>query len=115
MSTTWDLFNQRIGRMDDGSFLGMIESLSKLESLNPEVVVPGHGQTGDISMVNQTKRLHILFYGSVESQYEEGLADFEMKPKVVDELRDYSEWGGFDEGIGRWVSIGYLEVEENNF
>ena len=27
----------------------------------------------------------------------------------------FTDWDGFEDGIGRMVSLGYLEVEENNF
>ena len=113
---TGDLvFNRRLGRMDDGSFVGLSNSLAELIALAPEVVVPGHGITGDIDLIADHKQLHDMIYKIIEEQFEEGLTDFEIKPLVMEQLTAFSHWEGFESGIGRVVSIGYLEVEENAF
>lgn len=109
------IFNQRTGRMDDGSFLGLMGMLEFLESLNPDVVVPGHGKTGKADMIAEASRFHADLYGTVETLYEEGLSDFEMKDQVVEKLKAYHHYDGFDDNIGRLISLGYLEIEENNF
>ena len=113
---TGDLvFNRRLGRMDDGSFLGLIETLDHLIGLNPEKVIPGHGQTSDVSIVQAMRDLHHAIYSTVETEYESGKSDFEMKDVVVENTMPFQKWDGYKDGIGRLVSLGYLEVEENEF
>ena len=109
------VFNHRLGRMDDGSFIGSIDTVDHLISLEASVVVPGHGKTGGAELLADMQRLQKTLYETIESKFEEGVPDFEMKPTVVDVLSEFSDWEGFEEGIGRMVSLGYLEVEENNF
>ena len=113
---TGDLvFNDRMGRMDDGHFGGSIETLDHLIALQPEVVVPGHGFTGDITIIEKMRKLFGVIMQTIKVKYEEGLSDFEVKPWVVKELDEFTGWSGFDEAIGRLTSIGYLEVEEESF
>ena len=113
---TGDLvFNNRVGLMDDGSFTGLVEFLTELEGMNPQTVVPGHGATGDISLITNSRRFHGIIYDTVETLYEDGMPDFEMKPRVQEALIEFADWDGFEDGIGRLISLSYLEVEENNF
>jgi len=113
---TGDLvFNKRLGRMDDGHFSGLLETLDYLLTLAPTVVVPGHGQTSDVSAIEKTRQLHGQMFESIAAQFDEGLSDFEMKDSVVEQLSEFSDWSGFEQGIGRMISLGYLEIEENSF
>ncbi len=113
---TGDLvFNKRFGRMDGGHFQGLNDFLAHLISLNPAVVVPGHGETAGIELIDQMMDLNQIIYQTVQEHYEEGLSDFEIKPIVIENLGEYTSWAGFDEGIGRVVSLCYIEVEENSF
>ena len=83
--------------------------------MEPAIVVPGHGATGDASLIENSLKFHQIIYKTVEELYEEGVSDFEMKPAVAEALAEYSEWEALDEALGRLISISYLEVEENNF
>ncbi len=109
------VFNDRVGRMDDGTYTGLATTLEALIALSPEHVVPGHGQTEDATLLEESLRLYAGIYEVVEEKFEEGLSDYEIKPFVVERLSEFADWGGFDESIGRLVSLAYLEVEENNF
>lgn len=107
--------NERLGRMDEGHFSGLVETLDYLSSIAPDVVVPGHGQTGNVSIIEDSRRLHHLIYQTIKQKFDEGLSDFEIKPFVVEQLDGFRTWTGFDDGIGRMISQGYLEVEEDSF
>lgn len=107
--------NRRLGIMDDGHFRGLTGFLEFLIDLNPRTVVPGHGQTADVSIIAATKDLMDRVYSIVEAGFEEGLTDFEIKPMVLAELAEYSDWDTFEDSIGRIVSLCYLEIEEDNF
>lgn len=108
--------NHRIVRMDDGSFAGNIAALDKVrQDVSAKVLVPGHGRTGGWEIVDAYRDYLATLYGAVESLYEEGLSDFEMKPKVAERLAAYKDWAGFEDELGKHVSLAYLQVEEAAF
>ena len=109
------VLNARLARMDDGYFKGMMVTLAHLDSLGADVVVPGHGQTAGRELLDQASGFYRTLYDAVEAGFEEGMGDFEIKPLAVGALGDYADWGGFEDGIGRVVSLLYLEIEEENF
>ncbi|HHT00196.1 MAG TPA: MBL fold metallo-hydrolase, partial [Thiomicrospira sp.] len=50
--------------------------------------------------------------------YDEGLSDFEMKPKIMAEpfMKNVaSKWPGYEGTIGTFVSIAVVEAEANMF
>jgi hypothetical protein len=47
--------------------------------------------------------------------YEKGLSDIEMKANAVAKLADYQQWPGFEEEIGRHISLAILEAEKAAF
>ena len=113
---TGDLvFNRRLGRIDDGRFSGLLETLDHLIELEPAIVVPGHGITGDVGLVKTSRRLHSLIYDGVAELFEEGMPDFEMKSVIADRMEEFSDWDDFEASFGRFISLAYLEVEEENF
>ena len=109
-------FFQRLGRMDDGSFKGNIEILEQAISLNADVYVPGHGPTtlGPHSAQAYLEYLELL-YERTFSFYEAGIADFEIREKILPEFGQWQSWNGFAEIFGRHLSLVYLEIEEASF
>ena len=73
-----------------------------------------HGPTGSKEIPEATKRFLDILYTSVERYYNDGLQDFEMRDKVVEDLAEFSSWRGMDE-IGRVISFVYQEVEAAEF
>ena len=110
-----NLFNGRFGRSSEGTIKGVIDSCEKIMQLKPVVIVPGHGQTGDMVMFNHALDAFRILYKIVEEQFEDDVSDFEMKPLVVKALSDYKEWEEFDNLLGKAISQAYLEIEEANF
>ena len=76
-------------------------------------VVVGHGNSGKIELIKDFGGFYRDIRASVGKYYEEGMMDFEMKPKVVADLAKYRDWHAFDERIGPYISqvIGELESE----
>jgi len=105
----------RILRMDDGSFRDNIKAMDKAISLNLEHYVPGHGPTGDVQIAHLQREFFDILYKQVAIHYEEGMEDFEMKPKVEAALYKFKDWSGFEEEIGKQISIAKLEVEKAEF
>lgn len=106
---------KRIARMDDASFKGSIAACEIATKLAARHYVPGHGPSGDASLVTAFQRYLTTLYSEVERLYEEGLADFEMKPEIVRTLQPYADWVNFDDQVGRHISLAILEVEKNSF
>ena len=105
----------RIANMDDGSYLGTFETMDKLEAnTNTISWVPGHGAFGP-DVLKRNRELFEGIYRSVEKYYDQGLMDYEMKDKILEDPRvaKYQQWYGFKSTIGRYISIAYLEVEKN--
>lgn len=107
--------NGRLGRLDDGNFKGLITFLDRMLALEGAVYVPGHGETGASEVVTAYKEMMELIYNTVETEYENGLADFEIKPLVEAQISDKSIWTDLEASLGRFISLAYLEVEEDSF
>lgn len=106
---------QRVIRMDDGGFRDNIKACDRAIALNLKHYVPGHGPTGDVSRVKAMRDYLQIIYQSVAELYEQGLSDFEMKPVIVKKLSAFKSWSGFDEQVGKTISLALLEVEQAEF
>jgi len=97
------------------SFKGNLAALAIGEKLNATVYVPGHGKSGDKSIIDSYRKFIVALKSEVKKHFDEGMSDYEMKPKVIKALQPYQAWSGFDENIGRLISLAYLEVENESF
>ncbi len=109
--------NKRIVRMDDGSFAGTVAALEKVkqDAFAAKVLVPGHGKTGGWEIVDANRDYMATLYGTVEVLFEEGISDFEMKPQIAEKLAAFKDWAGFEDELGKHISLAYLQVEEAAF
>ncbi|MEN8175189.1 MAG: MBL fold metallo-hydrolase [Pseudomonadota bacterium] len=107
--------NGRIVRMDDGSFPGNVAALDLAMELDVSVVVPGHGRSGDKSVIEAYRRYLTQLYAAVAELYEEGMGDFEMKDRVAARLEEFGDWVNFEDELGKHISLAYLEIEANEF
>lgn len=106
---------QRIGRLDDASFRGSIGACDRALDLGLKHYIPGHGPSGGPESVKPFCDYLKKLYAKVTELYDEGLSDFEMKDAVVEHLSDYQDWSGFDDEIGRHISLALLEIERAEF
>lgn len=97
------------------SFSGNLTALAIGEKTNAKVFIPGHGQSGNQSIINPYRYFITSLKDEVKKYYDQGMTDFEMKPKVINALSKYKSWSGFDENIGRLINLAYLEVENEAF
>jgi len=107
--------NERIVRMDDASFTGLIDTLERAKAIPAKVLVPGHGATGGPEIIDENLRYVSTLHEAVAVLFEEGLSDFEMKDTIAERLADYEDWAGFDDELGKHISLAYLEVEAEAF
>lgn len=110
-----NVMHMRIGRMNDGSFRGNLEACNTALSLELETYVPGHGPSGGPDVVTRYRDYLKRLYEETGKLYEEGLADFEMKDRVVASLGDWQNWPGFDDEVGRHISLAVIETEQAAF
>lgn len=110
-----NVFHKRIGRMDDATFQGNINACDVAIKLGAKVYIPGHGPTGDVRIAKKFRSYLATVYETVKLLVEEGLSDFEMKPRVVAKLKPYYNWNGFKDQIGKHVSLAMLEAEKAMF
>ncbi len=93
-----------------------IRFLEELQALDSEVVIPGHGDVGDVKLI---VRLHDYFqslWEIVETGFEEGKADFEIAPEARERLARFEQYyPKLDENVGPSVSHVYLQVEQMAF
>ena len=104
-------FNKRMPRLDDGSYVGNIQAMESALALDIETIVPGHGPLGGKEILNTYKDLLSIIYEEVKIQLNEDLEAFEMKPIIIEKLQSHKDWTGFDDSIGKLISIAVLEAE----
>ena len=107
--------NEHLSFMGHGNFKGAYEATQKALAMNPRHVVVGHGRSGKISLVKEFAGFYYQLRGVVGKYYEQGLMDYEMKPKVVAELDKYRNWNAFDRQIGLYISQVIAELENESF
>lgn len=98
-----------------GSFKGNIAAIEKVLSLPVKIFVPGHGPVGGREMLDTYNGFLQKLYATVQELYKSDIRDYEMKPKVIETLKEYRGWAEFDTFIGPHVSQVYLEVEKEEF
>lgn len=106
--------NKRIVRMDDGSFAGGVKAADYAMSLDVDKIVPGHGHSGGKNMLAYYRDYLSKVYNSVKKMRED-MEPFEMKPKIEAELTDYKDWPGYQEELGKHISLSALEAEQEDF
>ena len=106
------VLNQRVARMDDGTFSGNIRAIDRVLTLPVKVVVPGHGKPGSPAMLKAQRDYFQALFDAVKVEYDAGKSDFEMKPAVVKKLAAYQKWNGFDTAVGKQISLAVLEIEQ---
>jgi len=108
--------NGLLGIMEsDASFAGNIAAIDTITSRNYSTIIPGHGRAGGNDIALKYRRYLETVLSTVRELYDEGLADFEMKPAINDATSAYSNWAGYDIRVGPHVSRAYLEVEADAF
>lgn len=106
-----NVLNQRIARMDDATFAGNIVACDVAAAIRAGVYVPGHGPVGDVAIVTQFHDYLSTLFDTVKMLHEQGKLDFEMKNTVAAKLAHYKDWPGFNDELGRHISLAVLELD----
>jgi glyoxylase-like metal-dependent hydrolase (beta-lactamase superfamily II) len=109
------VMNGRVTRLDDGDIPGNIRSCTEILKTGATIYVPGHGQSGNRSLVDRMHTYLDTVYSSVQVLFEDGLSDFEMKDAISAKLQAYADWEDFDVQLGKHISFAYLKIEAEAF
>ncbi len=104
-------FNQRMPRLDDGSYVGSMAALDKALKLDIDIVVPGHGPAGGKEILSNFHDFLFTIYDTSKTLLDDDLESFEMKPIIVKKMEKYKNWDNFDGAMGKLISIAVLEAE----
>lgn len=107
--------NQHFSFMGHGNFKGAYEATRKALALEADYVVVGHGRSGKPGLIDEYGQIYQQLRAVVGKYHEQGLMDYEMKPKVVEELAKYRQWSGFEQQIGPYISQLISELEAESF
>lgn len=106
---------KRLPRMDDATFKGNIKACQIAIDIGAKIYVPGHGISGGKEIISPFMNYLEIIYTEVEKHYEAGMIDFEMKPKILLKLEKYFNWSGFNDEMGKHISLAVLEYERDAF
>lgn len=107
--------NKRIVPFNDGSFKGSIDIISKAMKLDIKTVVPGHGAMASSELLTTYKTGLESIYETTRKLIDEGLEPYEMKSKVLASNTAFKNWMGFEDEVGRYLSLAVLEIEQEEF
>ena len=106
---------QRIPRTSDGTFQGTISTIRTMLESNAKTYVPGHGPTGDSSMVEKYVTYLELVYEAAQETFEEDLDSSDVITITKETTAAYKDWAGYESSLGPHGAQAYGEVEEAEF
>lgn len=115
---TGDMVMRRVANMEDGSYVGTINGLQKMIDMKLTHYIPMHGTPDSVKLLEEGKEFMETIYNETAKYYDEGLSDFEMKPKIMAEpfMKNVaSQWPGYESAIGKFIVVAIAEVENNLF
>jgi len=98
----------------DASFSGSIKAIENMLKGPATLFIPGHGRSGGREVPESMLGFIRKLRASVAGYYKLGMADYEMKEKVIADMAAYKDWWNFSE-MGRVISFVYGEIERENF
>ena len=106
---------KRIPRMSDGNFLGNISSVDKILGIEAKIWIPGHGPTGDATMVKAYRDYLQAVYSSAEKAFNDDLDSSDVKAISLQATQQYKDWAGYNDDLGPQGAQAYMEVEAAEF
>ena len=105
----------RIPRMSDGNFTGNVSAVDKILELDATIWVPGHGPTGNTTMVKAYRDYLQAVYSSAQKAFNEDLDSSDVKAISLQATTQYKDWAGYDDELGPHGAQAYMEVEAAEF
>src|SRR5512139_2863401 len=107
-----NVLGRQVMNLRDGTFKGVMKATDRALALDARLYVPGHGKSGDRSLVEEQKAWFDILMAEVRRMYDEGKSDFEMKPVLAEKLKAYRDWAEWDTNLGPQISLAILEIEQ---
>lgn len=108
------VFNERmLGIHPFSNPVGKLENFRRLESIDPEIVVPGHGRAGDMDLARRDAGNYLE---TLVTEVRAGIENWESLQEVVDRLADLEEFRHlrhYENWHSRNVNRTYLFIESN--
>lgn len=105
----------RIPRMTDGNFMGNISTVDKISEIEASVWIPGHGPTGDATILKAYRDYLQAVYSSAEKAFNEDLDSSDVKAISLQATTQYKDWSGYDNELGPQGAQAFMEVEAAEF
>ena len=81
----------------DSSGPNWIETLDHLQKLNPAIVVPGHGEVGDVGLITSMREYLVFVRDHVQEMKSQGSSVTEIETRLGPEVRaKYKDWNNPD-------------------
>jgi glyoxylase-like metal-dependent hydrolase (beta-lactamase superfamily II) len=81
----------------DSSGTNWIEILGRLEKLHPAIVVPGHGEIGDVGLITALRDYLVFVRDRVQQMKSQGSSVVDVENKLAPEVRaKYKDWDNPD-------------------
>lgn len=112
------MMDRRIANMDDGSYLGTFETMDRLRAdSDTRIWLPAHGEPGP-GVPAWQRALFEGIYEPCAAAVKAGRSIEEAKAAALADPRVASraaETKGWDNNIGKYISLAYLEAEQADF
>ncbi len=111
-----NVLNHRIAANfpEQGDVTGQIAAIDMALKSRATHFIPGHGLSGGREIAQAERAFLVALHESVKKYHDQGLTDFEMKEKVLQDLSAYRDWFGFN-GLGRVINAAYRQIEIESF
>jgi glyoxylase-like metal-dependent hydrolase (beta-lactamase superfamily II) len=77
----------------DSSGANWIQTLERLEKLDPAIVVPGHGEVGNVALIESMHEYLVFVRDRVQQMKSQGISITEVETKLDPEVRaKYKDW-----------------------
>jgi glyoxylase-like metal-dependent hydrolase (beta-lactamase superfamily II) len=110
-----NVLNNRMPHLDDGDIVGNISAIKEVLKLEFIHYIPGHGPSGHNSIPEDYLAYLTQLHQLVSDYYQQDMSDFEMKEPIMASMTKFSSWVGFEEELGKHISLVYLQVERDDF
>ena len=105
----------RIPRMSDGNFKGVMHAIDEIIKVDATVWVPGHGKTNGKSMLKDFHNYLSSVYETARKAFDNDMDSSDVKSLLLKSTAKYKKWSGYDDQIGKHGAQAYMEVESWSF
>jgi len=110
-----NVLSLRIPRTADGQFQGNISTINTVLESDIKTYIPGHGPSGDKTMVETYLNYLVLVYEAAQKAFEDDLDSSDVLDITKETTAAYKDWHGYSDLLGPQGAQAYGEVEAAEF